>query len=249
MDNGILKQKYIEDGFIKLGLQKGMAIEVHSSLSSFGKVEGGANTVISALKNIVTKEGALIMPTFPSSMPFNLTDKEVKHGITMKVKRLSPDSKERTSMGIISDTFKFLPGVVTGEGEHRVSAWGKDANKHSKGFDYLLDSHGWALLIGVDIYRLTSMHYKEGKLPQEVREIFKVEDKILKDYPPDEWILEAGVPPVKAWYKIQDEANRRGYIKHHTIGKSKCMFFKVRDVVDIYAKALEENPLELYGLK
>ncbi len=199
--------------------------------------------------NVIEEEGALVMPTFPSSMPYKLTEDEVKRGITMKVKRLSPDSIEKTSMGIIPDTFKFLKGVVTGEGEHRVSAWGKNANKHSKGFGYLLDSHGWALLIGVDIYRLTSMHYHEDKLPQEIRDIFEAKGEILKDYPPNEWYIETGIPPVKAWYKIQDEANRKGYIRHNTIGKAKCMFFKVRDVVDIYSKALEEDPFDLYEIK
>ncbi len=39
MDIISLTQKDLETGFIELGLKKGMAIEVHSSLSSFGKVE------------------------------------------------------------------------------------------------------------------------------------------------------------------------------------------------------------------
>lgn len=35
--------------FRKIGLQEGMSVEVHSSLSSFGFVDGGADTVIDAL--------------------------------------------------------------------------------------------------------------------------------------------------------------------------------------------------------
>lgn len=38
------KAKLIEE-LKKVGLQEGMDIEVHSSLSSFGYVEGGAETV------------------------------------------------------------------------------------------------------------------------------------------------------------------------------------------------------------
>jgi aminoglycoside N3'-acetyltransferase len=249
MDTKIPTQKDIENALIELGLKKGIAIEVHSSLSSFGQIEGGANTVISALMNVVGNEGALIMPTFPCSKPYKLTEDEIKSGITMKLKRLPLNSKERTGMGIIPDTFKFLPGVISGKGEHRVSAWGKDANIHSKGFNHLLENDGWALLIGVDIYRLTSMHYREDMLPQKIRDIFEAKGDILKDYSPEEWYIETGIPPVKAWYKIQDEADRRGYIHHHTIGNAKCMFFKARDVVDLYGKALEEDPFGLYEIK
>lgn len=35
--------------FRKIGLQEAMSVEVHSSLSSFGFVDGGADTIIDAL--------------------------------------------------------------------------------------------------------------------------------------------------------------------------------------------------------
>ena len=249
INNIPISQTDIEKGLLGLGLKAGMAIEVHSSLSSFGQVEGGAQTVISALISVVEKKGSLIMPAFPMSLPYELTDTEKERGITFKVRILPPDSKERTSMGIIPDTFKFMSGVITGKGIHRVSAWGKEAEKHSKGFSCLLDNDGWALLLGVDIYRLTSMHYREENLPIAIRNIFTASGDILNDYPIDQWYIETGSPPVKAWYKIQDEADRRGYILHGKIGNAECMFFKARDVVDIYGKALKEDPFGLYELK
>ena len=39
-----------------LGVEPGMILEVHSSLSSFGNLEGGAMTLIDALKELVTEE-------------------------------------------------------------------------------------------------------------------------------------------------------------------------------------------------
>ena len=36
--------------FRAIGLREGMTLEVHSSLSSFGQVEGGAQSVIDALQ-------------------------------------------------------------------------------------------------------------------------------------------------------------------------------------------------------
>lgn len=45
----------ILSGLKKLGVKEKMELEVHSSLSSFGFVDGGAIQVIDALKEAVTK--------------------------------------------------------------------------------------------------------------------------------------------------------------------------------------------------
>lgn len=53
-----LTKRDIEEGLRKLGLDRGDVTEVHSSLSSFGKVRGGASTVVDALMNVVGEDGA-----------------------------------------------------------------------------------------------------------------------------------------------------------------------------------------------
>ena len=53
-----------------LGFKSGTSLMVHASLKSFGPVEGGAVTVIEALKEIVTPEGTLVMPSFNHGAPF-----------------------------------------------------------------------------------------------------------------------------------------------------------------------------------
>jgi aminoglycoside 3-N-acetyltransferase len=54
---------------------------VHSSLSSFGYVESGAETVINALMEAISDSGALLMPSFPSGSEYELARK----GITFDV--------------------------------------------------------------------------------------------------------------------------------------------------------------------
>ena len=49
MDKVIVTQKHIAEGLQKLGLKKADIFFVHSSLSRFGYVEGGADAVIDAL--------------------------------------------------------------------------------------------------------------------------------------------------------------------------------------------------------
>jgi aminoglycoside N3'-acetyltransferase len=242
-------EEELEAALRELGLRAGMYLEVHGSLSSFGHVEGGAVTVIDVLQKIITSAGAIIMPAFPVTKSLELTEMDVERGVRFKIKKLDPNSDERTGMGIIPDTFRKYPGVKTGEGEHRVAAWGTEVDMNAQGFSNLHRHDGYGLLLGVDIYRLTSMHYVESNMPDEIQNIFKPSEEILKLYPEDIWFVETGVPPEKAWYKIQDQAYEKGFIKDSVIGNAKCMFFKVNDVIDLYKKALEEDALGLYGLR
>ena len=238
----------IENGLRQLGVKLGMMLEVHCSLGSFGHVEGGGLTVIDALKNSVGPEGAIVMPSYKHSPPLPLNETDKKLGLTVKIKFLQNEG-EKTSMGIVSDTFRKMHDVVTGEGIFRVSAWGKDAKKHSSGFQHLIDSNGHALLMGVDIYKMSSMHYAEDNLPAEIKNLFDPPEEAKKIYPESEWFIEAWEPAVKPWYTIQERAYKKGYINDCMIGNCKCMLVKVNDVLNIYRDALINEPFELYGLK
>ena len=58
----MVTKKELKNQLIKLGIEPGMILEVHSSLSSFGELDGGAITVIDTLKELVTVEGSIFMP-------------------------------------------------------------------------------------------------------------------------------------------------------------------------------------------
>ena len=245
-----LTKSDILNGLHDLGVKAGMAIEVHCSLSSFGHVEGGAITIIEALMSAVGSEGAIVMPSFRLShnQPVNEADKGL--GIKLKIKILEDDD-EPSAMGIVSDTFRKLPNVLTGQGIFRVSAWGKEADTHSLGFEHLIDTNGWALLLGVDIYRLSAMHYVEGELPDEIRNLFKPSEEARKLYPESQWLIESWEPLVRPmpWYTIQSRAFEKGFIKDGIIGNCKCMLLNVKEVIELYRQALRNEPFELYGLK
>lgn len=51
-------------GLREIGLAEGDLVQVHSSLSAFGYVEGGADAVVDALLEVVGEEGTVMMPTF-----------------------------------------------------------------------------------------------------------------------------------------------------------------------------------------
>jgi aminoglycoside N3'-acetyltransferase len=248
-ESGVLAQFGIEAGLRQLGLTRGAAVEVHSSLSSFGRVEGGAATVVDALMNVVGQEGALVMSAYPVSKPLPLTEQEKARGILAKAQLYGEDYDGPTGMGVIADHFRSRPDTVLGPGFHRVCAWGRDADKHSKGYHYLLEIDGWVLLLGVPIGYCSSMHQAEKwGIPAQVTECFKLPEEIRRDYPEDIYVS-YGSTPHDAWEKVRAKAEHRGLIVRGTIGKAECMLFKARAVVGIYERALCTDPLGLFGIR
>ena len=234
--------------FRAIGLREGMTLEVHSSLSSFGQVEGGAQSVIHALMACVGKAGSIFMPALRLSCDVELTGEDKRMGITRKLRNLPPDA-ERTGMGIIADTFRRRADTVTGEGIFRTCGWGLHAGQAlSGGLDYAIHHGGMALMLGVDIYRLTAMHYMEDMLPADISALFAPSAEAREMYPQNEWHIESWDPPCKPWYTIQEKAIRLGLINQGAIGDCRYMFFDIWDVVSLYREVLRKDPYALYGL-
>lgn len=79
----------IRGGLGGLGLATGDAVIVHSSLSSLGWVEGGAQTVVDALLSAVGPDGHVLMPTFTSyDDPYDPADSESGTGAITEAFRL-----------------------------------------------------------------------------------------------------------------------------------------------------------------
>ena len=245
----MVTKQQLKNALAELGIKKGMTLEVHSSLSSFGELEGGALTVIDTLKELVTEDGSIFMPALRLSKELELTENDKKLGITVKIKILEPDT-ERTAMGIVADTFRKMPDTYTGRDVISTSGWGKHGKEAlTGGLDYAIHNDGKALLLGVDIYKLTAMHYVETITPDDINAQFAPSDEINRIYPPDEWFIEAGHPPVKAWYKIQAMAYEKGFIKEMYIGDCKAMFFDIWSVVSLYENELRNDSYGLWGMK
>lgn len=244
-----MNQTELTNEFRKIGIHAGTELEVHSSLSSFGHVTGGANAVIEALMDCVGESGSIFMPALRLSPKMERTQEDISLGIHVKIKILEENSK-RTAMGTISDTFRARDDVITNNGVFRTSGWGLHAEEVlNGGLSYVIHNKGKALLLGVDIYRLTAMHYVEENLPDEIKRIFAPSEAVTKRYPPNEWLIEMGEPPAKPWYTIQRIAYEKGLIKDGYIGTCKYMFFDIWDVVSLYKCELERQPLKLYGLE
>ena len=151
-----ISREDIHKGLIKLGLKKGSVVLVHSSLSKFGYVEGGADTVVDALIETVGEKGTIAVPGFSFSLG--------KDGSVFDVKNTPSE------MGKISETLRKKRGTYRSHHlTHSVVALGYKAKEltetHSitpcgreSPFRKLIDWGGYILLLGVDQNLNTIFH-------------------------------------------------------------------------------------------
>jgi aminoglycoside 3-N-acetyltransferase len=150
----------ITAGLRALGLRHGDGLMLHSSLKSFGLVQGGPRTIILALMEVLSPEGTLLMPSFNHGAPFQAG------GPGYYAPLETP-----TRNGIIPDTFWRTPGVLRSlDPTHAFCAWGRHAERYvafhhrtltmgpGSPLGLLCADDGYALLAGVD-YRPNTFHH------------------------------------------------------------------------------------------
>jgi aminoglycoside 3-N-acetyltransferase len=140
-------------------LKEGDKVMVHSSLSSIGVLENGAQSVVDALKTVITKSGLLVMPTF---IGFSMYD-------YLENYKIWDVSKSRSYTGAITECFRKNDNVIRSlHPTHSLSAWGSGAEEfvtgHEKSitpFDEespyrkLIDQNFKILFIGLDLFSMT----------------------------------------------------------------------------------------------
>ncbi|GAH16154.1 unnamed protein product, partial [marine sediment metagenome] len=150
-------------GLRELGISAGDGLMVHSSLSSFGYVEGGAQTVIEALQEALTPDGTLLLPSFNHGAAF----REGGAGY------FDP-TETPTTNGAIPDLFWRLPDVRRSlNPSHAFAAWGREARRYTEfhhrtltlgpesPLGLLLADDGSCLLMGVGYAPNTFHHVVE----------------------------------------------------------------------------------------
>jgi aminoglycoside 3-N-acetyltransferase len=106
---------------LKLGVEPGDTLFVHSSLKSLGYVEGGPDTVVRALQDAVGENGTLLLPTY--YMPGGTIK-----GTCELTDYVFDARKHGTNMGRLPEAFLASPGTKRSiHPTHSVSAWGQHA--------------------------------------------------------------------------------------------------------------------------
>ena len=172
----------LKKDFAALGIQPGMTLLVHSSLSALGWVSGGAVAVIYALENVLGDAGTLVMPTHSGDLsdPARWENPPVSETwwqvIRDTMPAYDPDLTPTRKMGAIAETFRKQRDTLRSS-HPQVSFAAR--GKHSKlitdhhALDYCLgeksplariyDLNGWVLLLGVTHANNTSLHLAEHR--------------------------------------------------------------------------------------
>jgi aminoglycoside 3-N-acetyltransferase len=154
-------------------MRAGDTVLVHSSLSRFGYVEGGADAVIDALLETVGPDGTLMMSAITTSTPMVVQCIEAADaGVAVSLLPLDI-LNARTWAGTIPETFRKRPGVARSlHPTHSVTAFGARADELLAGqhdvpgpcgpetpFMRLADEpRGFVLLLGVNHESNTTIH-------------------------------------------------------------------------------------------
>ena len=155
-------QAGIVEGLRALGVREGDVLLVHSSLSSFGHVVGGADAVIDALCEAVGPDGTVAVPT-------HTWDRVRAHSPVFDV-RATP-----CCVGLIPETFRHRPDALRGlHPTHSCAAIGPMREELFKGhetqvtpcgskspYQRLIRCGGKIVFLGVDLRVNTSLHALE----------------------------------------------------------------------------------------
>ncbi|MDA0991078.1 MAG: AAC(3) family N-acetyltransferase [Verrucomicrobia bacterium] len=213
----------------QLGLAPGVSVMVHSSLSKIGMVQGGAETVIDALCQVVGRSGTLMMPSF-------------NHGEAWVYNPMTTP----TTNGAIPDAFWRRANVVRSQhGTHAVAAIGAKAAEYCAGhvdagiwaenspIGRLIHDGGLILALGVPLTTATAYHVAEISMPCGCLALKGGTDRVVdgagdvQTQPGLVW--RGGDCPVSVT-RLEDDLDRQGRLKRGAVGDASAILVQAKDL-------------------
>ena len=238
-------KEQLKSDFRKMGLKPTDAIMVHSSMKSIGPVEGGAETVIDALREYFS-EGLVMMPTH------TWAQMGPEH-------TLFDPATEPACVGILPNLFMKCEGVVRSlHPTHSIAACGKDAVEYIKGeedcttpcspggcWDRLRDINAKILLIGVTHIRNTFIHSVEEiydvpeRLTQEpVNFQIRMPDGSIKDVAVHRHYNSYTAHISESYDKLEKAFYDTGAATRGYLGDAECILCDAKSVFEVTGKVL-----------
>ena len=230
----------IKEGLREVGLKQADLVMVHSALSSFGHVEGGADAVIDALLDMVGAEGTVMMPAFSSGDP----------------EPFDPETS-RSRVGKITEVFRMRKEAARSlHPTHSCAAIGRDARALTKDhektspfgknspLDRLVDRDGLVLFLGAPLTTNSTVHVGEIRagVPYGWERNVKVRDKngAARAVHLTQMPGHSG-----AFGRIEEPLKARGAIRETRIGPSLVRLMRARDIVTVAVEMLKKDQAAL----
>jgi aminoglycoside 3-N-acetyltransferase len=232
----LVSKEDIVRGLVELGLHPASVVLVHSSLSSFGRVEGGADTVVNALLEALGKDGTLVVPTFNASPgEFDPSKTPSTTGAITEAVRTRPQAvRSHHPTHSIAAIGPLAADIV--EGHERVSAFGRGSPLFK-----LLQVRGSVLMLGTNHTSNSMVHVAEeiagvGYLDrsQPVKLISPSGKTTTK------WIRRPGCS--MGFGEIEETLQEGDAIVETMIGKCRARLVTARAIVDAALEALKLDP-------
>ena len=214
----------IEAGLKALGLKGGDHLLLHSSLSSLGHVEGGADAVIDAFLAVLGESGTLVVPTFGHL------------GIITDLLRERPNA-------VSSIHPKASVAAIGNRAEEICRDHWKAEMAHTEDTPYtrLANLGGYVCLLGVDQDRSTTLHTVESLLrlpylkPTAEATFDTPEGKVTRSWP-----FFPG--PHRDFIGLDRLLRESGVMTVGRIGPSVVRLLKTREMIDLLLDVGRKNP-------
>ncbi|MBI4514448.1 MAG: AAC(3) family N-acetyltransferase [Deltaproteobacteria bacterium] len=220
----------------------GNHVVVHSSLSAFGEVDGGARAVCDALIDAIAN-GTILMPAF--------TYAETLIGLRAgRTVAFHPDLPVSREIGRVAEAFRRMPGVLrSNHPTHSFAAYGRHArdllstqrdNNVFGPIKKLNIAQGHVLLLGTGLHSVTAIHLAEEQMQMPYLERRSAIRLNAAGY--EERVVLENVPGCSAAFDRLEERLDPKKVASIALARSSARKLPVRYLVNLATQALEEDP-------
>ncbi len=252
----VVRQADVERALREVGVQAGEVALVHSSLSSLGWVEGGAEAVIEAFVAVLGPAGTLVLPTLcqkGAERCFQIWDVRTSPsdvGRITEVGRLCPDALRSdhpthsvAALGAEAVQITRDHGCAYG----RPSPWGPAAFGIGSPWERLYERDAHYLFLGVTTSCDTLGHFAQA---QFVAEVLAASGDRCQELEPElaGW-QQPGVWPNLGFAVVEEWLQEKGAMRYARVGEATLRATRARVNADTIIEKLRAAPEGLLPLE